>query len=525
MGILHTNDDLPNVAIEQLRQFVRQRRQAWREQERVSDFEDFERELHECVMELERELIAEEMSRYDVDVEEVEIEGVIYRQALASSESYLSAAGWVRVERHLYRPAGRGSKSICPLDLRAGVVGGRFTPRAARQGSFVVAHLTPRQGEDLFKEVGGMTPSHSSLDRLPKEVSSHWEKERESWEDALRAMETVPNEAVMMAVSLDGVMAPMKGTGRSEKRSQPDKQASGPAGYREIGCGTVTLYDADGFRLSTVRYGRMPEYKKTTLCAQLEAECQSILALRPDLKVIKLADGAEENWRFLDNLVLTPPPHFGSQIEQVSITDFYHAADHLKKACDAIWNDDAVRSKAKFKSLRTLLKEKEGGVELVIRSLKHHVSQASGRRQELIKTELTYFRNQRHRMQYAHYLAQGLPIGSGIVEAACKTLVTQRLKQSGMSWGHTGGQAILTLRSLSQSQRWEQAWKLLHASFRKQVHIIKPATSARSVQTLSADERGKQQLPVLQPQQLLASAAAKNKLTNSDHYFSLPLAV
>jgi len=517
MGILHRNDDLPNVAIEKLRQFVRQRRQAWQEQETVSDFEGFERELHERVMDLECELIAEELSRYDVKVEEVEVGGIVYRQALTSPETYLSAAGPVMVERHLYRPAGRGSKSICPLELRVGMVGGLFTPRAARQGAFVVAHLTPRQGADLFKEVGGMTPSHSSLDRLPKEVSSHWEKERESWEEALRAMETVPNEAVVMAVSLDGVMAPMKGAGRSEKRSRPDKQASGPAGYREIGCGTVTLYDADGRRLSTVRYGRMPEYKKTTLCAQLEAECQSVLALRPDLKVVKLADGAEENWRFLDNLALNLPPHFINQIEQVSITDFYHAADHLKKACDAIWNNDAVRSKARFECLRTLLKEKDGGVELVIRSLKHHVSQASGRRQELIKTELTYFRNQRHRMQYAHYLTLGLPIGSGIVEAACKTLVTQRLKQSGMSWGQTGGQAILTLRSLTQSKRWRQAWKLLHASFRKQVNIVKPA--------LSTAERVEHQLPVPQPQRISARVADKNEMTHSDHYFSLPLAV
>jgi len=78
-----------------------------------------------------------------------------------------------------------------------------------------------------------------------------------------------------------------------EKRSQPDKQASGPAGYREVGCGTVSLYDGEGQRLSTIRYGRMPESKKATLCAQLEAETHSILDLRPDLTIVKLADGAK----------------------------------------------------------------------------------------------------------------------------------------------------------------------------------------------------------------------------------------
>jgi hypothetical protein len=197
-----------------------------------------------------------------------------------------------------------------------------------------------------------------------------------------------------------------------------------------------------------------------------------MLTLRPDLKVVKLADGAKENWRFLDQLDLGLPPHLLAQIEQESIVDFCHAAEHLKKACDAIWNDAAVKSKAKFECLRTLLKEKDGGVEIVIRSLKHHVSRAQGHRQERIKTELTYFRNQRHRMQYAHYLRQDLPIASGVVEAACKTLVTQRMKQSGMSWGQVGGQAILTLRSIIQSNRWKRAWTLLRADFCKPVNVF-----------------------------------------------------
>lgn len=474
MEVSHKNDVLPSVAVERLGQFVRKRRQQWETGEVPSDFETFERELHEHMMAIERELVADELARYDVDVEEVEVAGTVYRQALTSTEDYLSAAGWVTVERRLYRPTGRSSKSICPLELRVGIVRGLFTPRAARQGTFAMAHLTPRNAAVLFAEMGGMTPAHTTLDRLSKEVSSHWEARREEWEEALRRAETVPGETTMLAVSLDGVMVPMKDADRAEKRSQPDKQASGPAGFREVGCGTVVLYDADGERLSTVRYGRMPEYQKATLCGQLEAECQSILALQPDLKVIKLADGAEDNWRFLDKLDLGLPPHLSMEVEQSSIVDFYHAAEHLKKACDAIWNDNTARSKAEFERYRTLLKEEDNGVETVIRSLKYHFGRARGRRREQIGEQLTYFRNQRHRMQYAQYLREGLPIASGVVEAACKTLATQRMKQSGMSWGQTGGQAILTLRSLIQSNRWEQGWALLRADFRKQVNIVKP---------------------------------------------------
>jgi hypothetical protein len=505
MEILHKNEHLPSPAFEQLGQFVRQRRQQWTAQEEVADFEAFERELHEHMMALERELIAEELARYDVEVEAVEVEGTVYCPSLTSTETYLSAAGPVTVERHLYRPAGRSSKSICPLEWRAGIVGGLFTPRAARQGAFVLAHLTPREAAALFSELGGMTPSHSTLDRLPKTLSTQWESQRETWEAALRMTESVPEVATVLSLSLDGVMAPMKAAGRVEKRSQPDKQASGPAGYREVGCATLSLYDAEGQRLATLRYGRMPEPKKATLCAQLEAEARSILALRPDLTIVKLADGAKENWRFLDNLDLGLAAQAG---QQVSIVDFCHAADHLKKACDAIWPKDPVQSKAKFECLRTLLKEKAGGVDLVIRSLKHHLSRARGGRRERIDTELTYFRNQRPRMQYAHYLAQGWPIASGVVEAACKTLVTQRMKCSGMAWGQAGGQAILTLRSLIQSNRWQPAWTLLRTAFCKPVKVL-----------------DRHRAPSSQVQKTLVLTQAKNDRHNATYYHSLPLAL
>ena len=84
---------------------------------------------------------------------------------------------------------------------------------------------------------------------------------------------------------------------------------------------------------------------------------------------------------------------------------------------------------------------------------------------------LGYFRNHRHRMRYAESKARRLPIGSGVVEAASKTLVTQRLKRSGMRWRHAGGQAILTLRALMQSGRFDSAWELLSGTRRREVTL------------------------------------------------------
>jgi hypothetical protein len=485
--VSHITDVLQTPAMWRLAQFIRHHQQQWQAAEAAPDLERFEQELHNHVMALERDLLTEELNRYDVTADEVTVGGVVYRQSLESSETYLTAAGPVTVLRHLYRPAGRGSKSICPLELRAGIVDGLWTPRAARQGAFVMAHLTPREGAELFRELGGMQPSRSTLDRLPKTLSTHWEGHRESWEETLRARETVPMAAAVLAVSLDGVMAPMA-TASLEAESQdttedstaskpeaPEPVASGSSGnrhYREASCGTTTFYTEEGERLSTVRYGRMPEYKKATLCSQLEAECQSTLAVRPDLKVVKLADGAEENWRFLDQLDLGLAPDDLARVVQISILDFYHAADHLAAACDVIWGAGSVQSKAEFARLRILLQEDDKGVDKVMGCLRYRARQMRGRKRDQLEKELTYFRNQRARMRYAQYLREGLPIGSGVVEAACKTLVTHRLKRAGMRWEIAGGQAILTLRSVIQSERWQGAWSLLRNDFRQPVHVV-----------------------------------------------------
>ena len=499
MELCHSDSVLQSPAIHRLGQFIRERRQAWTTG--VPDFERFEHELHELLMVIECEFISEDLARYDVSAEEIEVGGVTYRPALTSSETYLSAAGPVTVRRHLYRPPGRGSKSICPLELRAGIIAGYFTPRAARQATFVMAHLTPGESEALFDELEGMRPSRSSLDRLPKELSRHWERHRQEWEASLRAQETVPLEARVMVISVDGVMVPMKGGERSAKRKQAGKHASGPRGNREVGCGTVVLYGSEGQRLRTLRYGRMPQSKKVTLQQQLEAEVGSILTIRPDLIRVHLADGAEDNWRLLTELeqnVNSPPRTW------IEIVDFYHACEHLKKGCDAAWGQSTARGKAEFERLKVLLAEADDGAERIIRVLKYHRGRARGRKRERLDSELTYFRNQRHRMHYAQHVRQGLPIASGVMEAACKTLVTQRMKRSGMAWTLPGGQAILTLRSLIQSDRWQPAWDLLRADFCK-------AVVTRDTQSTQPEEPAHSRQPV----------------TMFDHagYAALPLAV
>ena len=411
------------------------------------DFEALERELRALFAEAECEVVGETLERLDVDLPYVEMEGRRYRRVLRSHATYTSAAGAVGVHRTLYRH-GR-ERAVVPMELRAGIVAGHWTELAARQASVVVAHVTPQEGERVFGELGGMRPSKSSLDRLPKDLGAQWEGRREAFEAALREGSDVPEEAVTVAVSLDGVMVAMKDA----------KRPDGSGGYREAGCGTLTYYDAEGERLGTVYIGRMPQPHKEGLKRTLSAELEAALGKRPDLHVVTLADGAHDNWRFLD--ALAP--------QGTALVDFYHAAEQLKSGLDACYGEGDAKGRAQYEKLRHLLRHDLGGVEKVIRSLNHaRRKQPENKR---VADVLGYFRNHRHRMGYAEAKARHLPIGSGVVEAACKTLVTQRMKRSGMRWRHAGGQAILTLRALIQSKRFDSAWELLSGTYRRAVTI------------------------------------------------------
>ena len=272
----------------------------------------------------------------------------------------------------------------------------------------------------------------------------------------------VPEEAVTVAVSLDGVMVPMKDGKRAEKRERSHaagRRAKGPAGYQEASCATLSFYDAEGERLDTLSIARMPEPKKATLKTMLSAELDTVLRRRPDLQVVTVADGAHDNWRYLDALAC----------EATAVVDFYHGAEQLKSALDARYGENDARGRAQFHKLRHLLLDDPDGVEKVIRALDYQRKRFP--RRTRIGEVLRYFRRNRHRMRYADTQARHLPIGSGVVEATCKTLVTQRLKRSGMRWRCAGGQAILTLRALIQSSRFDQAWALLSETYRHEVIV------------------------------------------------------
>jgi hypothetical protein len=437
-------------ALERLLDLITDREKALRP---VDDYRAFEDGLHALMAEVERDLLAAELARLDLDAPELLIDGVLHKQVSRDFGAYMTCAGQVRVERSLYR-ASRDERAVSPMKYRAGIVEGWWTPSAALLAMWAVAHLTPKEAAEFFGRLGGMQPSRSSLDTLPRELNPRWEDQRTRFEESIRVGETVPAGAVSVAASLDGVLVPMKDGKRQQKKARArkdGKKGGGPAGYKEAACATLAFYDADGERIGATRYlGRMPESKKATLKAMLEDELVAVLDQRPDLTCVGLADGAKDNWSFLVKLL---PP--GS----VEALDFYHASEHLKEALDHAHGKGSARSSSEYERLKVLLRDEHGGVNKVINALAYQHRKHPRRKK--LACELKYFRTNRHRMDYAGLKARGLPIGSGVVEAANKTLVTVRMKRSGARWRTAGGQGVLTFRALAKTQRFDRAWDLL----------------------------------------------------------------
>ncbi len=428
------------------------------------EFYEFEKELHARMMEAEREILGGVMAASDVDADAIEIEGTVHRRVLRSAQTYMTAAGPVNVERWLYKDRrDPTAHALAALDRRLGIVEGYWTQRAAQQASWVVTQMTPRGAAELFARVGNMDPSKSSLDRLPKAMGARWEENRTAYEQTLREAIIVPEGAHTIAVSIDGVLAPVEGaaspTDVRATAAAEGRQSKGPAGYRELGCATLAFCDDQGDLISAIRFGRGPESKKVALKETLRQDVLHILALHPHLRLAKITDAGGDNWEYTATLPSGP-----------EILDFFHATEHLAEALTAIYGEGTFATRHKFEFLRERLLTEDRGAVAVISALAY--LQRKHPRLTKVKTTLNYFRKNKHRMRYAEWKRDGYMIGSGVVEAACKTLVAQRLKLSGMRWSTKGAQSILTLRGWDQSDRFDEAWALVAATYETEVHVL-----------------------------------------------------
>ncbi|KTC92676.1 Uncharacterised protein [Legionella cincinnatiensis] len=223
-------------------------------------------------------------------------------------------------------------------------------------------------------------------------------------------------------------------------------------GWREAMTGTIALYNKAGERLHTIYLGAAPEYGKASFLERLEREAYHIKLQYPEATYVGIADGARVNWDFLERHT------------QYQILDFFHATQYLADASFAMHPIDTSARNLWLDLACHRLKHEPNAATLLLDEMNDCLS--SRNKQALIeklKSATTYFKNQKHRMDYHYYQIKNLPIGSGVTEAACKTLIKQRLCQSGMKWKNKGITMVLRLRALiSTKGRWDHFWNRIN---------------------------------------------------------------
>jgi hypothetical protein len=218
--------------------------------------------------------------------------------------------------------------------------------------------------------------------------------------------------------------------------------------WREAMTGSISLYDKHGERLHTIYVGAAPEYGKETFFNRMKREIDHVKSLYPKALFVGIADGAKSNWAFLE-------PHVDEQV-----VDFYHVSQYLARAATAICKNESEREQWLDEHCHDL-KHKHHAAARILREFEEAVAtKMKSEQKEDLQECITYFRNHLHQMRYAQYREKGMPIGSGVTEAACKVLVKQRLCCSGMRWTPEGAQNILSLRALVLTEsRWDQFWQ------------------------------------------------------------------
>ncbi len=273
----------------------------------------------------------------------------------------------------------------------------------------------------------------SYIQHLSEAVASIIEAKEESWNYVPPKMD---NEIHSVAIGLDGTCMLLCENG-----------------WREAMVGTVSLYDAEGERQHTIYIGATPEYGKAPFLERLEREIQRTKARYPQATYVGIADGAASNWQFLTR-------HTSEQV-----LDFYHATSYLGFVAVALYPKDLTQQKQWLDHSCHSLKHDHGAAtQLYQQMLELSVSQKHPKAiQDNLNAAVTYFHNHRQQMNYAFYRDNNYPIGSGVTEAACKTVIKQRLCCSGMRWKETGAAVVLSLRTLVlTTTRWSQFWNKLN---------------------------------------------------------------
>lgn len=337
-----------------------------------------------------------------------------------------------------------------PVDVELDIENTEFSPGVRRMQALVGQQAPFDHGREQLQLLAGLEVTTKSVERTAEVIGADIaQREQGEIQKALQLdLPVIASEPIpILYVQMDGTGVPVVKKETVERQGKIEGQ---PAHTREVKLGAVftqTTWDPKGYPIrdsdSTTYTGAIETAEEFGKRIFLEARKRGWSHAK---KKVVIGDGAEWIW----NLVAE---HFPGAIQ---IVDLYHACQHLWEVARRLYPHNEGNQKAWVKIHQKLLEK--GKIEKLALSLRSIVADHP-EVVEKIRTEVDYFARNAERMRYPRFRRQHLFVGSGVIEAGCKTVVAARLKRSGMFWTVRGANAILALRCCYLNQRFEDYWE------------------------------------------------------------------
>jgi len=338
---------------------------------------------------------------------------------------------------------------VIPKDQELDVVGTSFSPGLRRLMARVGAQEAFDTARQDLAELAGVVVSTKAVERISEVVGVAAEAANRAERAALRAGAVQPSPAThRLYIEMDGTGVPAV---PKETQGRAGKAADKTAKTREAKLGCVFTqfhFDAEGWPVrdsdSTTYVGAIETAEQFGPRLHAEAVRRGLTAATT---AIVLGDGAPWIWNRADE-------HFPGAVQ---IVDLYHAREHLEAVGRLAFGSGCAAGQAWVGARRDELDD--GDVDVIIAEIRKLPAPSDPHRQDELRKEADYFETNKLRMCYKYFRARGFFVGSGVVEAGCKTVIGQRLKQSGMRWTVAGANAVIALRCRLLGNRWEDLWR------------------------------------------------------------------
>jgi hypothetical protein len=361
----------------------------------------------------------------------------------------LTALGQIRIERAYYicSYCHRGQS---PRDREFDVEGTEYSPAVRRMMALVGAEESFEQGRQQLADLAGLIVTTKAVERQAEAIGEDIANQEQAHIQSAIQLELpeVRTDAIpVLYVEMDGTGIPVV---KAETEGRQGKAEGQPARTREVKLGCVFTQAGTDDEGRPVRQEGSTTYTGAIETAEQFGQRIYREAFdrgwdRAKTKVV-LGDGALWIWNIAEE-------HFPGAIQ---IVDLYHARQHLWELAAKLYPADEKRRKAWVSGLEKKLDA--GKVEAVVKKMRT-VSAPSAPLAELIQSEAVFFERNAERMRYAQFRAQKLVVGSGVVEAGCKTVIGRRLKMSGMFWTVRGANSIIALRCNRVSGNFQDYWE------------------------------------------------------------------